>query len=68
MHFWLPFQGLASLRIVVQSRREKIGVGPGVDRPVLGRAAWGDTIQGDTIWSDGHPLWEIELWPIRLSL
>lgn len=36
---------------------------PQVDRPVLGRAAWGDTIQ-----SNCHPLWEVELWPNALTL
>lgn len=42
-----------------------MGVSPGVDRPVLGRAVWGDTIL-----SNYHPHWEVELWPkaLRLSL
>lgn len=47
------------------SGRESVGVSPGVDRPVLGRAVWGDTILFNY-----HPHWEVELWPkaLRLSL
>lgn len=54
--------------VMVESRRERVGVGLWVDRPVLGRAAWGDTIQGDTIQSDCHPRWEAELWPNAFGL
>lgn len=36
-------------------------MGPWADRLVLGRAASGDITQGDTIQSDGHALWEVEL-------
>lgn len=54
--------------VMVFSRRVTVGVDPGADRPVLGRDACDDTIQGDTIQSDCHPLWEVEQWPHTLGL
>lgn len=53
----------APLGVMVESRRESVGVGPRADRPVSCRAAWDDTIQ-----SDCHPPWEVELWPNALRL
>ena len=70
LHSGCPPWGLAPLRasILVSSGRDRGGLGPWVDRPVLGRAALGDTTHGDTIQSDGHPLWEVELWPDAFGL